>query len=339
MRAESWLLTCLSLAWLVFVAAMLTLGCARLPDLLANAELSDASERVPRGVSIATSTAFAPVRSPTIEAAGQSTAVASSPFAPPAQHVQPTCTTSGAMLALPSLVPIPRASEEWQLVFSDEFDGPALDSSKWTPEFWWGATHGHAELQYYTAENLEFSNGLLRLKAIRQDVNGYHFTSGMISSHGKFNQQYGYFETRARVPKGKGLWPAIWLLPDLRRGVTWPPEIDVMEILGYETNVVHLTYHYLNSSGKHQQDSARCTAADFSQGFHKYAVEWTPTAIVWFVDDIAYARTQTTPPAVPMYLIINLAVGDWAGTPENDTPFPSYFDIDYVHVFNRVAGE
>lgn len=229
------------------------------------------------------------------------------------------------------------ASGGWQLVFGDEFDGPTLDPSKWTPNFWWGNTHGDAELQYYAANNLEFSNGILRLRVDKRPMNGHPYASGMISSHGKFNQEHGYFEMRARVPKGPGLWPAFWLIRDLRTGVTWPPEIDVMEVLGGATNVVHVGHHLLDSGGQHLQEGHAYTGPDFSAEFHTYAVEWNPSTIVWYIDGVQRFHTRIAPPTGRMYLIANLAVGHWAGPPDSTTPFPSYFDIDYIRGYKKAA--
>lgn len=228
----------------------------------------------------------------------------------------------------------------WQLAFGDEFDAPALDTRKWTPNYWWGNTISpNHELEYYSAGNIELSNGVLRLRADKRQTNGLPYTSGMVSSHGKFNQTYGYFEMRAKVPKGKGLWPAFWLLPDLRHGVTWPPEIDTMEILGHSTNTVYLTYHRLVGNGDDAPEQYAYTGPDFSADFHTYGVEWNPSAVIWYIDGLERARSHTPVPAGPMYVLANLAVGgDWPGAPDGSTPFPNYFDIDYIRVYRKVSA-
>jgi len=119
------------------------------------------------------------------------------------------------------------------LIFADEFDGSALDDSKWNPCYPWGdqgcTNSGNAEEEWYLPGEILVENGLLRLRARENAVSGsdgksYPYTSGMVSSHDRFSTTYGYFEMRAKMPRGKGLWPAFWLLPDSRE---WPPEIDI----------------------------------------------------------------------------------------------------------------
>lgn len=155
----------------------------------------------------------------------------------------------------------------------------------------------------------------------------------MMTTLGKFSQEYGRFEIRCRVPKGKGMWPAFWLLPDPKG---WPPEIDVLEILGHEPNKVYLTQHYRDAQGKHQSHGGSWSGPDFSAGFHDYAVEWSPRRIVWFVDGVERFRSEDAVPSGKMYLLLNLAVGgSWPGAPDAQTKFPAVLAVDYVRVYQK----
>ncbi len=200
---------------------------------------------------------------------------------------------------------------------------------------------------WYTSANVLLSNGILRLKAqdVTQHVNGrtIPYSSGMLSTGGgpdgskpRFTAKYGYFEIRARIPSGNGLWPAFWMLtPDQK-----PPEIDIMEVLSRDTNTVQMHYHYLDDSGTEQDvGQGWWSEDDFSEGWHTYAVEWRPDAIIWYVDGVERNRYEGDAIAdVPLYLILNLQVGNadsWAGPTDKSTKFPAYFDIDYVRVWQR----
>src|SRR5262249_34885851 len=122
-----------------------------------------------------------------------------------------------SLLAAAHATDAPRKAEwekpGWTLTFHDEFDGAKLDPAKWEDHYWHGRTHSNNELQYYAPDGYEVRNGWLRFKGERRRMGGMPFTSGMISSLGHFSQKFGLFEIRARFPKGKGFWPAFWLLP------------------------------------------------------------------------------------------------------------------------------
>jgi beta-glucanase (GH16 family) len=201
---------------------------------------------------------------------------------------------------------------------------------------------------WYTNTHVLFTNGYVRLKA--DDVTQYHderiipYTSGMLSTGGgpdgsppRFTAQYGYFEMRARVPSGKGLWPAFWMLTPAQE----PPEIDIMEVLSKDPDTVHLHYHYLDAAGEEQDIGESWTAADFSKNWHTFAVDWQPERIVWYVDGVERNRFEGDHVAAqPLYLILNLQVGgkdSWSGPADATTRFPAYFDIDYVRVWQRAA--
>lgn len=233
----------------------------------------------------------------------------------------------------------------WTLVFDDEFDGASLNSSKWVTGFPWcsssSCTSTTTPQLVYLPRNVVVSNGTLKLRAKRESVSGYPYTSGMITTAGfsgtgsyKFQVKYGYMEIRAKVPKGQGLWPAFWALPPDGR---WPPEIDVMEVLGNDPWTAHLHYHYLNSSGSHVDSGGAYSGPDLSAGFHTYAVSWQPNAIRWYIDGVERRAAFTSSSyiaSMQMYLILNLQVGgSWPGSPTSATPFPADFEVDYVRVW------
>jgi beta-glucanase (GH16 family) len=248
---------------------------------------------------------------------------------------------------------LPRAlAAEPALLFDDEFDGPALDTHKWVPTYWWGsngctiATNG--ELEWYLPDEVSVSNGTLKLQASKRTVTGgdgktYNYTSGVVTTGkacwqdaapDKFTFQYGYVEMRAKAPKGRGLWPAFWLLSGDQ---DWPPEIDVLEILGHQPNIAYMTVHFEDAEGVHRSSGGQWTGPDFSAGWHTFGVDWQPTAIVWYVDGVERRRYTIRDhiPAEPMYLLLNLAVGGtWPGAPDASTVFPASYEVDYVRVWS-----
>lgn len=163
---------------------------------------------------------------------------------------------------------------------------------------------------------------------------GYRYTSGIITSEPTFQQTYGVFEMRAKLPKGKGLWPAFWLLPADK---SWPPEIDVMEMLGHAPNNYYTTVHS-KAAGKHSKSAIPMhEVADTSAAFHSYAVEWGAEEIIFYFDDKEVGRTPTPPDLhKPTYMLINLAVGgDWPGDPDATTKFPAQMQVDWVRAWQR----
>lgn len=219
---------------------------------------------------------------------------------------------------------------QWRLVWSDEFDGQSLDSSKWRAED--AALIKNSELQYYTPDDVYLENGNLVLRSQKRDMYGRHYSSGLVETKGKFSKEYGRFETRAKLPKGKGIWPAHWMLPVDK---SWPPEIDIMELLGHDPKTVYAHFHWSVYS-KHAYEGRRYTGPDFSADFHVFAVEWEPTEIRWYVDGDLVMSRKGQVPHKPFYLILNTAVGGvWPGNPDATTQFPQYHLIDYVRVYEK----
>jgi beta-glucanase (GH16 family) len=230
----------------------------------------------------------------------------------------------------------PPNPSQWQLTFNDEFDGNQLDLNRWMTTYSDGSrtNAGNQEAEYYADDAFEFQNGLLRIRAEHRSMGGFQYTSGMITSYRSFRQQYGYFEIRAKMPKGKGFWPAYWLLPVDK----WPPEIDVLEVLGHETDVVYMTNHWGIDWQHHQGQGVSWKGPDFGDDFHVFGIDWEPDVIIWTVDGIERFRSYIGVPQEPMYLLANLAVGgSWPGYPDNTTPFPAYLDIDYIRAYARIA--
>lgn len=211
--------------------------------------------------------------------------------------------------------------------FSDDFNGGEIDTTRWDTYY----KSGRTELQFYSAEALDLSNGKLRITADARPQEGYAYTSGIITTQTTFAQQYGYFEMRAKIPRGQGLWPAFWLL---HTGPLPWTEVDVFEFLGHDTTKVYLYHHWRDSANNHQQHPKTYIGSDFSTDYHVYAIDWKPGRIIWYIDGVKRAETTENVAAEPMFMLINLAVGGkWPGSPDHSTRFPAYFEIDYVRVY------
>ena len=239
----------------------------------------------------------------------------------------------------------------WTLTFSDEFNNQsAYDSAKWSPKYISGSQtlSGNGELEWYvdSAANIDLTSGsTARLTALKNNPkSGYTYSSGMLSSHASFNQAFGYFECRAKVPSGKGLWPAFWCLVGSNEAAySWPPEIDIMEYIGAAApKVAYLTNHYssnypLDGGNDSSLGSQYNSSQDLSLAFHTFAVLWEPDKITWYVDDVPrYSTTAHVPYLRAMHVILNLAVGGyWPGNPDANTVFPAVYEVDYVRVYTK----
>jgi beta-glucanase (GH16 family) len=239
----------------------------------------------------------------------------------------------------------------FQLVWSDEFDAPALDTTKWTIET--GAGFGTQQKDFDTErpENLKVEGGNLVITARKEAFAGEAYTSGRMKSYGKFSRTYGRFEARMRLPYGQGMWPAFWLLGDDLEHAGWPGcgEIDVMENRGSERSTIHGSLHGPGYAGgdAYTQSFALAKGTTFSDDFHVFAIEWEPGTMRWYVDDALYqTRSAETMPRSkkwvfdrPFFMIVNLAVGGmYGGDPDESTPFPQQMLVDYIRVYSR-GGE
>ncbi len=250
----------------------------------------------------------------------------------------------------------PGDPEEWSLVFSDEFDGDRLDTGKWTTCYWWdrdGCTNlSNNELQWYRPDNVRVEDGNLVLEARKEHAEGrgedYDYTSGMVTTGrtdperrdgDRFAFTFGYIEVRAKVPSGQGFWPAIWLLPSDHTSI---PEIDIMEVLGHAPDTLEMHYHS-RVDGDEESVGTDAVVDDLSQGWHDYAVQWGPEAIIWLLDGREMWRYEDQERVAdahePLYLLINLAVGgDWPGSPDETTDFPARMLVDHVRIWQRNAS-
>lgn len=249
------------------------------------------------------------------------------------------CAVAAAEKPAESLLP---KGKQWQLTFQDEFDGKQVDEKRWSPRDY-GEFIRNNELQAYVPEAFSVASGVLRVTAEKRERKYagkiQQYTSGMMITKGKFSQQYGYFEIRCRCPAGKGLWPAYWLLED-RNPQPWPPEIDVLEFLGHDPKTMYFTIHWKTKESKTGRKSSggKAVGPDFTQEFHTIGCEWDAKEVKWYCDGVVkHQYSGEGVPHVPMYLMVNLAVGgNWPGAPNEQTPFPSAFEVDFVRVYQAV---
>lgn len=219
----------------------------------------------------------------------------------------------------------------WELIWHDEFDGDEIDFLKWTVVERENSFNN--ELQYYVSEDVYLKDGCLRLRSLKRAYGSKYYTSGLVYTKHKFFCQYGRFEINAKLPYGKGLWPAHWMLPE---DETWPPEIDIMEYLGHQRNTIYMTNHWLEN-GKHKGNGGSYTGPyDYSADFHSFALEWEADSLRWYIDGVLRHASTEGIPHKPFFIILNTAVGgEWPGDPDETTSWPQYHDIDYVRVYKR----
>jgi beta-glucanase (GH16 family) len=251
-------------------------------------------------------------------------------------------------------------NKDWTLVWSDEFNGP--DGSPPDPDKWSivqdGSGFGNQELQYYTARpaNVHQEKGNLVITARKEDYTGRDgisraYTSARLETAGHFQQKFGRFEARIKLPKGQGIWPAFWMLGSDVGTAGWPAcgEIDVVENVGFEPSKIHGSLHGPQYSGTNPLTGAFVlpNQAHFSDSFHVFAVEWEPKVVRFYVDNILY-ETQTVDsiPSYkhwafdhPFFVLLNVAVGGtWPGNPDATTHFPVSMLVDYVRVYQPRAA-
>ncbi|NRA47073.1 MAG: family 16 glycosylhydrolase [Oligoflexales bacterium] len=249
-----------------------------------------------------------------------------------------------------------RESDSWALVWSDEFDLEEIDQSKWTHEVD-GLGGGNNELQYYTdrPENSKIEDSKLVIIA-REEKFGpkgqeKRYTSARLNTKFKGDWKYGRFDIRAKLPYGKGTWPAIWMLPSNNKYGNWPTsgEIDIMEAVNLNKNGKHLIYASTHFGGMRPKNKSKIlkfpTSNSLTNDYHTYSIEWEESEIRWYIDGYQYAsqREWSTPggdfPAPfdqEFHLLINLAIGgNFPGSPNSETQFPQELKIDYVRVYQR----
>ena len=235
-------------------------------------------------------------------------------------------------------------------LWSDEFDKNGLpDAAKWDYDLG-GSGWGNNELQYYTnsANNAVVENGKLVITAKKESREGRNYTSARVVSRNKGDFLYGRFEIKAKLPAGRGTWPAIWMLPTEYSYGAWPKsgEIDIMEHVGYDLNKVHMTTHtHMYNHRLNTQQSGTRVVDGATTTFHLYRVDWTPYAIRGYIDDeLVFQHINdgkgpgSWPFDIKFHLLLNVAVGgDWGGLQGvDDTAFPTAMEVDYVRVFKMI---
>jgi beta-glucanase (GH16 family) len=249
-------------------------------------------------------------------------------------------------------------NNNWKLIWSDEFNKNGLpDSTKWTYETG-GHGWGNNENQFYIAKskaNSFVKNGVLNIVALKEKYENLNYTSAKLTTYKKLSLQYGKVEVRAKLPRGKGNWPAIWMLPNTiqTKEENWPlcGEIDIMEHIGKDSNVVHVSLHSeLYNHIKRTQVTHFDTLNNVFDVFHKYGIIWDEKSIKFFIDDVLYyesakgenghiATNEGWPFDKPYYLILNLAIGgNWGGAVD-DTIFPNTMQIDYVRIYKKAKNK
>lgn len=277
------------------------------------------------------------------------------------------------------------AREGWTLVWHDEFEGDAVDRTKWDFDLGngfydyrnhaWVAGWGNEELQYYTdtPENVQVRDSCVHIRAVKAPLHGCGYTSARLKTKARdgrvlFAKQYGRVAFRARVPWGKGLWPALWMLPVDDRYGPWAAsgEIDLMEIVGERPQEVLNSIHF---GSAYPMRSLVTTTHALPEGslvsdWHEYAVEWEPGEIRFYVDDVHTSTHRhwwscklveqgqgleargpddlhpwPAPFDQPFYLLMNVAVGgNFPGHPNEATEFPADLVVDWVRVYDKVGG-
>lgn len=231
--------------------------------------------------------------------------------------------------------------QQWKMVWSDEFNYSGLpDTAKWIHEV--GEIHNN-ELQNYTyrqLDNTKVENGNLLIIAQKKAYQGVEYTSARISTYSKLAVKYGKIEARIKLQKGKGIWPAFWLLGQNIREVGSPKcgEIDILEHVNND-NKIYSTMHWDNAGLVSYEGSKRCNVTKF----HTYSIEWNSDNIKWFLDGRKYfegkinkKKSNSDEFTKPFYIILNIAVGGkWPGNPSSKTIFPDTMSVDYVRVYQK----
>ena len=238
----------------------------------------------------------------------------------------------------------------YSLLWADEFNGPLLDTVIWSYENGDGCPGncgwGNNELQDYTPrrDNLFFQDGKLIIEAKKENRAGKTYTSSKILTRGKKSIKFARIDIRAKLPKGRGIWPAFWMLPEKSVFGGWPGsgELDIMEVVGHEPQKTYGTLHFGPGPGSTQLgDNFSLSSGTFKDAYHVFSVEWKRDEIKWLVDGEVFSihsksefGANNYPFNEEFYLIFNLAVGgNWPGNPDANTIFPQWLIVDYVRVF------
>jgi beta-glucanase (GH16 family) len=242
----------------------------------------------------------------------------------------------------------------WKLVFSDEFDGTSIDASKWQVANFMSIRNN--EKNYYTTEDAYLNgSGSLVLRQQKRNYSGAAYTSGQLISKnyvmGGTSQGKWKIEVRARPTKGQGLHNAYWMFhddvnPPNWNSAVWPPELDVMEILGNadEINQAHMNFYWGNESNPGNFECIKTGSTPWTSDYHIFSLEVSPTTITWYIDAQQACNYSTTANMTQlanttMKILLDVSIGgDWPGMPDNTTVWPSYSYVDYVRLYHEEQG-
>ena|ERR1022692_642527 len=240
----------------------------------------------------------------------------------------------------------PRSYAGYTLVWSDEFDSNQINQNNWSFETGNNNGWGNSELEYYTnsTNNAFVSQGNLIIEARQESNGGFAYTSARMKTENNQSFAYGRMDIRAMLPKGQGIWPALWMLGNNINTVNWPTcgEIDMMELLGQQPNKVYGTIHWgVNASSQQSIGTSYVlNSGSFDQQFHVYSLIWRQDSLNMYIDDqqfLGVPRNQVTSPYPfdkAFFFIFNIAVGgNWPGSPDGTTVFPQRMIVDYIRVF------
>jgi beta-glucanase (GH16 family) len=241
----------------------------------------------------------------------------------------------------------PLTYDNMTLAWQDEFEGDAVNTNFWTFETGTGGGGwGNNELEYYRKENTSLKDGVLVITAKKESYGGANYTSSRMITNGKKAFKYGRIDIRAALPKGQGIWPALWMLGSSIGSVGWPAcgEIDIMEQIG-NPKTVYGTLHWDQGNNNHactcDNNSYTLASGNLVDQFHVFSLIWTDTSVKWLVDGVQYRVIDTSPAAMSefrenFFFIFNLAVGGaWPGNPDGSTVFPQRMFVDYIRVFQN----
>jgi len=243
----------------------------------------------------------------------------------------------------------PLSYEGMKLVWGDEFSGSQLNMQNWSYENGTGCPSicgwGNNELQYYRPENSWLEDGTFVIEARKESYQGNSFTSTKIITREKQTFKYGRIDIRAKLPKGQGIWPAIWMLGQNHAQVGWPKcgEIDIMEMIGGKgrEKSVHGNAFWYREGVTDFSGSYTLTEGNFYDEFHVFTLIWDEEQLRYFVDDSLFhtnyiTTSDKTEFHKPFYFIMNIAVGgNWPGNPDDSTEFPTRMFVDYIRVFQK----
>lgn len=235
------------------------------------------------------------------------------------------------------------------MVWNDEFDGALVNQANWTFETGNGCPNncgwGNNELEYYRKENAWTEDGVLIIEARKEAFQGSNYTSARMITRDKKSFLYGRIDIRAALPKGQGLWPALWMLGNSITSVGWPAcgEIDIMEMVGGQgrEKTVHGTLHWDDNGHVQAGGGYSLPSGTFADKYHVFSITWDESYIRWYVDDKQFHVIDIRPGHMsefhqPHFIIFNVAVGgNWPGNPNTSTIFPQQMRVDYIRVFQN----